>query len=167
MKTIRSLTLVAILLLGAVLASGCASAHVKSATAHRIVAHGVVLPPGWSAILPNVNNSAANNQVNQITFAATSTNGVGLFSPRPHVFIAFEETWTDDSKGGGTFLLTDPKASALSFAHTNQNALGGGRTSSVGEVDSTITTNAVALVNAVGSAVGNVAAQVAKSAAKP
>jgi hypothetical protein len=167
MKTLRSLTLVAILLLGAVLATGCASAHVKSATAHRIVAHGIILPPGWSAIIPNVNNAPANNQLNQITYTASGTNAVGFFSPRPHVFVAFDESWTDTSAGGGTFLLTDPKASALAFAHTNQNALGGGRTSSVGEVDSTITTNAVALVNAVGSAVGNVAAQVAKSAAKP
>ena len=142
--------------------TGCASAHVKSGTAHHLTAHGIALPPGWSAILPNINNSANNNQVNQITFTTTGTNGVGFFSPRPLVFVAFDESWTDDSRGGGTFLLTDPKASQLNFEHTNQTALGGGRVTQVGEIDSTITTNAVAMVTAVGKAAGDIAAEIIK-----
>jgi len=163
----NKITLLKVSLLTGILAmgcftQGCASAHVKSDTAHHLVAHGIALPPGWSAIVPNVNNSAANNQLNQITFTAAGTNAPGFFSPRPLVFVAYDESWTDASAGGGTFVLTDPKASSLNFSHSNQNALGGGRTTQVGEIDSTITTNSVAMVTAVGKAVGDAAAEIIK-----
>ena len=146
--------------LALVLTSGCASAHVNSTTDHRITQRGAVLPPGWSAVLPNVTNTATGNQVTQFNYCFTGTNAPGFFSPRPHIFVAYEESWTDTSKGGGTFLLTDPKASELNFSHSNQVALGGGRVTQVGEIESLIGTNSIGLVNAAGSLAGTIAADI-------
>lgn len=140
--------------------TGCAHAGDKSRSKHEVKAYGEVVPPGWTLAKPNVTNTANGNQVTDYTVVPPNgTNDPGFWTDlvaRPHSFLAFHETWTDESSGGGTFLLTDPTASSLSFSRTNQTALGGSHSASVGQIQSVITTNAVNMVTAAGSAVGNV-----------
>lgn len=162
-KTITALTLCA-----AWLATGCAHMGVASKTQHRLTHSSIAVPPGWTVVEASLTNSATGNQITQFEVSGPGTNAGGFFAnltaPRPHVYRDFTETWTDTSKGGGTFVFTDPSASALNFSHTNQTALGGGRSTSVGQVQSVITTNAVQAIGAVGSAAGNVIGAAVKAA---
>jgi len=64
-----------------------------------------------------------------------------------------QEIWCDRYHGGGVALLADPRASEIQSAHTNQTALGGGSAFAVGQVESTVNTNAV---KAIGETIGNV-----------
>jgi hypothetical protein len=143
---------------------------VKSATQHEIAHRTVVAPPGWTVASLKFTNSPAGNALEAVFITAPGTNNSGfwasLVAPRPHVFTDYDEIWSDDSSGGGTFLFTDPAASQLEFDHTNQSALGGGRQTKAGSITSTITTNAVSAITAGGSAVGNVIGAAANAAAK-
>ena len=149
--------------------SGCAHAKEKSRTWREIDAYGEVAPPGWSVVTPQTTNTSTTSFVDDLTFTSPGTNTTGfwsnLFAPKPHRFLAYKETWGDESSGGGTFVLTDPSASALDFAHTNQIALGGGRATHIGTLTAAPGTNDVALVNAVGTAAGNIVGQALKTAA--
>jgi len=170
-KILSVLSIAACLALMATVAitSGCANAKEKSHTGHIIKLYGETVPAGHSAVIPEITNTPAGNQIQYFTVTAPGTNQTGFFAnltaPRPHRFLAFEETWDDTSSGGGTFLLTDPSASALDFAHTNQIALGGGRATHIGTLTAAPGTNDVALVNAVGTAAGNIVGQALETAA--
>ncbi len=150
--------LAAVTLLG--LATGCAHAREKSATRHVLVHRAVVAPPGWTVTGINLTNSAAANGWVDFSVVAPGTNAVGWFASllgaRLRVYTDFAETWSDTSAGGGTFVFTDPTASAVHFGHTNQTALGGSRGTDIGSIQSVITTNAVNAITAGGSAVGSV-----------
>src|ERR1017187_1916444 len=52
------------------------------------------------------------------------------------------EVWTENHHGGGTALLADPAATQLASYHTNQTALGGASSFTVGQVQATVSTNA-------------------------
>jgi hypothetical protein len=72
------------------------------------------------------------------------------------------EIWRDEWTGGGRALLSDPKASQLLSIHTNQTALGGSSTLSIGDVSSQVSTNGIIavgnaggqIIQATGAAVG-------------
>ncbi len=153
---------VALLALGALAlaTAGCAHGREHSQTKHELSAYAVVAPPGDTVTTFNVTNTAAGNELVQVNVTSPGTSPAGfwagLTAPGPKVYRVFHEVWEDTSSGGGTFLLTDPQASALTFNHTNQSALGGSRASSIGEIQSTISTNAVQAIGAGGTAVGNV-----------
>ena len=142
------------------LATGCAHAREKSATRHVLVHRAVVAPPGWTVTGINLTNSAAANGWGNFSVVAPGTNAAGWFASllgaRPRVYTDFAESWSDTSSGGGTFVFTDPTASAVHFGHTNQTALGGSRGTDIGSIQSVITTNAVNAITAGGSAVGSV-----------
>ncbi len=72
------------------------------------------------------------------------------------------EIWTENHHGGGTALLSDPVATQIASYHTNQSALGGASAFTVGNVQSTISTNAAAIISSGGTAVGNVIQAVEK-----
>ena len=150
-------------------ATGCAHAREKSATRHKVEHHAVVAPPGWTVAAMDITNSATGNALGQQIITAPGTNQPGwfasLFAPRPRVFTDYEEIWDDNSSGGGTFIFTDPSASALHFGHTNQTALGGSRGTDIGQIQSVITTNAVQAITAGGSAIGRVIGAAASAAA--
>lgn len=150
--------------------TGCAHIHDAATTDHGLKAYGVAVPPGWTVVKPDITNSPTGNQVGSFSIVApVGTNAPGFFTAlveQPKVFLAYRETWTDKSGGGGTFLFTDPQASQLSFTKTNQAGLGGSRSVTVGNIQSTITSNAVAAITAGGSAVGNVIGAAAQAAAK-
>ena len=66
------------------------------------------------------------------------------------------EVWTENHHGGGTALMADPVATQIASYHTNQTALGGASTFTVGNVQATVSTNAAALISSGGTALGNV-----------
>jgi hypothetical protein len=66
------------------------------------------------------------------------------------------EVWSENHHGGGTALLADPVATQIASYHTNQTALGGASTFSVGNIQATVSTNAAAIISSGGTAVGNV-----------
>jgi hypothetical protein len=66
------------------------------------------------------------------------------------------EVWSENHHGGGTALLADPVATQIASYHTNQAGLGGASTFTVGGLQSTVNTNAAAILSAGGTAVGNV-----------
>jgi hypothetical protein len=66
------------------------------------------------------------------------------------------EVWTENHHGGGTALMSDPVATQIASYHTNQAALGGASSFTVGNVQSTVSTNAAAIISSGGAAVGNV-----------
>ena len=70
------------------------------------------------------------------------------------------EIFSDRYKGGGIALLADPKASALASGHTNQTALGGSSSLSVGEISSVVSTNGI---KATGEAAGQFGEMIIKS----
>lgn len=157
------------LAIGLTTTTGCAHARVKSGTEHAMTHRTVALPPGWTVAGVKVANGSTANAFEPLALtapgAATTSFWASLVAPRPRVFTDYQETWTDSSSGGGTFVFTDPAASQLEFDHTNQSALGGGRVTKAGSIASTITTNAVNAITAGGSAVGNVIGAAASAAA--
>ena len=162
-----------VLLIGAaalaLAATGCAHAKERSHTFHEAVHKTVVAPPGWTVASLKLTNSATGNELDAVVITAPGTNDAGfwasLAAPRPRIFTDYDEIWSDDSSGGGTFIFTDPSASSLAFSHTNQTALGGSRSTGIGQIQSVITTNAVQAITAGGSAVGNVIGAAASAAA--
>lgn len=66
------------------------------------------------------------------------------------------ETWEDTSRGSGSALLADPKVVGVNSAHTNQTALGGGRTFTMGQFESVVSSNGI---SATGTAGGNIIGQ--------
>ena len=66
------------------------------------------------------------------------------------------EVWTENHHGGGTALMADPVATQISSYHTNQSALGGASSFSVGNIQSAVSTNAAAIISSGGTALGNV-----------
>ncbi len=137
---------------------GCAHFAKTSTTTHELVKYGAAVPSGWRVVEP----------VGSLELPGMTTNGYagfhfpgepnragGWLTPGPRIFVAYRETWTDRSRGGGTFLFTDPAASQVQSGVTNQAALGGAHSFSVGQVSSTITTNTVGAIGAGGTALGN------------
>jgi hypothetical protein len=61
------------------------------------------------------------------------------------------EIWRDEWKGGGRAFLADPKASELVSLHTNQTALGGSSSLSIGSFQSEVSTNGIVAAGAAGS----------------
>ena len=169
MKFLFTIALVAVTAIGLTITTGCAHARVKSGTEHKLAHYTVALPPGWTLADARLANSPTANAFEPLAITSPGANAGGfwasLVAPRPHVFRDYVETWADESSGGGTFVFTDPAASQLEFDHTNQSALGGGRTTKAGSITSTITTNAVSAITAGGSAVGNVIGAAASAAA--
>lgn len=165
-KTIRNLCLFAALAAMATLPSACATASKKSATIHEREIRAVAVPPGWQVVTPAESLTLPASQTVEFAngTAVVTTNHVGLFSPRPRIFVAIRETWSDTARGGGTFLFTDPQASQIASQVGNQAALGGTHAFTVGNVSSTITSNAVAAITASGNAAGNVIGTAAKAA---
>lgn len=169
-KLFSSLILAGLLAVATIpLNTGCAHVAESSRTTHAVKHRAVALPPGWAATAAEITNTAAGNVVTPVTILAPGTNNAGfwasLVAPRPHVYVDWQETWLDRSWGGGTFAFTDPQASQAVFAHTNQAALGGGRSTSIGAISSTITTNAVQAITAGGTAAGDVIGATVKAAA--
>jgi hypothetical protein len=80
--------------------------------------------------------------------------------------LVWRETWRDAEQGGGQFFFTDPAASQLFAAHTNQTALGGGSVFSTGTVTITVDTNTAPILGAAGTAAGNIIGAAAKSSVK-
>jgi hypothetical protein len=80
--------------------------------------------------------------------------------------LVWRETWRDAEQGGGQFLFTDPAASQIFAAHTNQSALGGGSVFSTGTVTITVDTNTAPILGAAGTAAGNIIGAAAKSSVK-
>ena len=70
--------------------------------------------------------------------------------------LARREVWAENHHGGGTALMSDPVATQIASYHTNQAALGGASSFTVGNVQSTVSTNATAIISSGGTAVGNV-----------
>ncbi len=66
------------------------------------------------------------------------------------------EVWSENHHGGGTALLADPVATQIASFHTDQAGLGGASAFTVGNVQSTVSSNAAAIISAGGTAVGNV-----------
>jgi hypothetical protein len=66
------------------------------------------------------------------------------------------EVWSENHHGGGTALLADPVATQIASYHINQSGLGGASTFTVGNIQSTINTNAAAIISSGGTALGNV-----------
>jgi len=87
-----------------------------------------------------------------------TTKEIFLYEPPAgHTYTALvrHEIYTDSNRGGGSAFFADPRASELTTRHTNQTALGGGRTFSLGSLSSTVSTNAIqATGGAVGTGVG-------------
>ena len=163
----KLLTIIGLALcVGVTLTTGCAHVVKKSATAHYLTQRAVALPPGWTLVAAN-NTLALPLSENSVlaTFANSATGyQSGLLAVRPVAFDVLTESWTDSSKGGGTFLFTDPQASQISSGVSNQAALAGSHQFSVGTVSSTITSNAVSAITAGASGVGNIIGAAAKAA---
>ena len=167
-----------ILLLGCLLATatlalfntGCAHVRDTSASKHEIKQWAFVAPAGYTIVTASVTNSATGNQMTQVIARCDGTNANGfwgnLTAPGVRRYLAYDEVWSDTSAGGGTFVFTDPAASQCNFARANQTALGGGHNADVGNLSSTITTNAVAAINAAATAAANVISQAVQAAAK-
>ena len=80
------------------------------------------------------------------------------------------EVWSENHHGGGTALLADPVATQIASYHTNQSALGGASSFTVGSIQSTVSSNAAAIIASGGTAVGNVigeAVEAAEGAVEP
>lgn len=75
------------------------------------------------------------------------------YQPTTNAPLLSHEIWSDENHGGGSALFADPKASELTTRHVNQTALGGGRNFSLGNIESTVSTNGL---KAAGEAGGNV-----------
>jgi len=171
MKTIPSLSQYLLVAAGAlaVVAAGAGCAHARDGarTLHRVEAYGEVVPAGWTIVKPVLTNSPSGNALADYSVVAPGgTNMPGFFTglvQRPMRFLAYREEWLDSSAGGGTFVFTDPEATALAFGRTNQTALGGNRSVTVGSLKSTITTNAVSAIGAGGTAIGNVISAAAQA----
>lgn len=69
----------------------------------------------------------------------------------PVALLTRHEIWMDEYKGGGAALLSDPTASQLSSAHTNQSALGGASILTIGSLHSEVSTNGILAVGSAGS----------------
>ena len=169
MKKLSTLLFVALTALTLATITGCAHARKVGTSKHEIFVYGVVTPPNWKAVVPTgqyvlpLDSSFA---YADYSFTAGETNTPsGLFANRPHIFLARHEIWEDYSAGGGTFLFTDPNASQIASAVSNQAGLAGSHAFTVGSITSTVTTNDVGAINAVGTAAGNVIGAAAKAAA--
>jgi hypothetical protein len=97
--------------------------------------------------------------------ASKTTKTVEWFQDRQDGLVE-RITFLDKEAGGGVFLLTDPKVSAMSAIHTNQDALGGGSMFSAGQLGIIVDTNTAQILNAAGTATGNVIGAAAKAALK-
>ncbi len=148
--------------------TGCAHFDKKGETAHVVKKYAAALPPGWSVTYPvGTLDLPATETASSVTFTAPGSNAPSFWAPRPRIFLASKEAWIDYSRGGGTFLFTDPNASQVASGVVNQGALGGTHNFTVGNISSTITTNAVNAITAGGTAVGNVVgAALSKAAGK-
>lgn len=71
----------------------------------------------------------------------------------PQGVLTCHEIWRDEWTGGGHAFLADPKASQLLSIHTNQTALGGSSTLSIGSFQSEVSTNGII---AAGNATGQI-----------
>lgn len=164
---LRGSPLFLVLLLPALLlGSGCAHFSKSGDSKREIVKYGAAVPPGWSVIQPVGSLNAPLDETNEaVNFAAVATTNTasGFMANKPVIFVAYRETWTDHSKGGGTFVFTDPAASQISSVVSNQAALAGNHQFTLGNINSTVTTNDVAIVGATGAAIGNVIGQVIKT----
>lgn len=148
--------------------NGCAHFSKTSVTTHVLVKYGAAVPPDWRVVEPVGGLALPGNETNayaEFAFTGETNTAAGLLANGPRIFVAYRESWTDRSRGGGTFLFTDPAASQVASGVTNQAALGGAHTFQVGNVSSTITTNAVSAITAGGTAVGNVIGAAASAAA--
>lgn len=146
----------------------CAHFTKSSTTEHALVKYGAAVPPDWRVIVPTGQLNLPADETNGYTdfaFVGETNSASGLFANHPRIFVAYRETWTDRSKGGGTFLFTDPQASQVSSSVNNQAALAGSHEFAVGAVSATISSNAVVAITAVGSAGGNLIGAAAKAAA--
>jgi hypothetical protein len=156
------------LLSAAAAGNGCAHFTKTSTTTHELVKYGAAVPPDWRVVAPVGGLNLPGGETNAYTefaFTGETNTPTGWLAQGPRIFVAYRETWTDRSRGGGTFLFTDPAASQVTSGVTNQAALGGAHNFTVGNVSATITTNAVAAINSAGTAVGNVIGAAASAAA--
>jgi len=78
-----------------------------------------------------------------------------------------EDIWRDTESGGGWFLLTTSDVQSLSAIHTNQSSLGGGSAFSAGPISFKVDPQTGAIIEASGSAVGNIIGAALKTAVKP
>lgn len=161
---------VLLILSAAATGGGCAHFAKTSSTTHELVKYGAAVPPDWRVIAPVGGLNLPGGETNayaEFAFTGDTNTGTGGRANGPRIFVAYRETWTDRSRGGGSFLFTDPAASQVVSGVTNQAALGGAHSFTVGNVSATITTNAVLAINAGGTAVGDViGAAAAKAAGK-
>jgi|GEM_PF-2054003 len=80
----------------------------------------------------------------------------------PVTLLTCHEIWQDEWTGGGRAFLADPKASELVSIHTNQTALGGSSTLTIGSIQSEVSTNGIVaageasskIIQGIGSAAG-------------
>jgi hypothetical protein len=96
-----------------------------------------------------------------------ASHTIETFTGRPDGLIRREE-WLDEAGGGGCFFLATADVQSLCDNHTNQTALGGGSYIAVGPASVKVDPQTGQIIEATGSAVGNViGAAVRKAAGVP
>lgn len=83
----------------------------------------------------------------------------------PEALLKCHEIWLDEFKGGGVAFLSDPSVTQFASFHTNQTALGGGSTLTIGSGQSVVSTNGIIasgeainqIIQGIGAAVGQAA----------
>lgn len=164
-QTLRQFLFIASLAAIAALMSACAHVVKKSETTHARVVRAVALPPGWTLAAANETlNLPLAESAAWAGYANPGTNFTG--AAHPVAFTVIDESWTDYSRGGGTFLFTDPQASQINSTVSNQAALAGAHQFGVGTLQSTISSNAVSAIGAGGTAVGNIIGAAASAVTK-
>jgi hypothetical protein len=77
------------------------------------------------------------------------------------------EEWMDTEGGGGCFFLATADVQSLVAIHTNQPSLGGGSYFDTGPASVKVDPQTGTIIEATGSAVGNVIGAALKTAVKP
>lgn len=98
--------------------------------------------------------------------AAITTRELKTYQGRADGLIAVE-TWTDTEKGGGWFLLATSDVQSLIAIHTNQTAIGGGSAFAAGPLSVKVDPQTGQIIEATGSAVGNIVGAAIKKAVIP
>lgn len=97
---------------------------------------------------------------------ALTTHELSRYQGRADGLIA-RETWTDAEGGGGWFLLTTSDVQSLHAKHDNQPALGGSSEFSAGPISIKVDPQTGAIIEATGTAVGNIIGAAVNKAVKP
>jgi hypothetical protein len=95
---------------------------------------------------------------------AKSEHRVRMYKDRPDGLIR-EDIYIDIESGGGWFVLTESNVQMLTATHTNQTALGGGSYIATGPLTIRVDPQTSQIIEATGTAAGNIIGAAAKTAA--